>query len=129
MGVLFSSAELAPEKYWGKWTHIQKQDATYGAGGEKVKYLIIQPAGTVQSKGTITNSDGTTTSYDTGPIAVTGWKVQGPSVVYGGLVTGISKRLEITPLGQMHVLSDESAESMCAGSRSEVGVSETYRKL
>ena len=128
MGGLFSSAETAPQKYWGKWEHSKKANSTYGDGGTATKFLTIHTTGHIRSHGTITQADGTTTSYDTGAIAVTGWKEVGVSVVMGGFLQGIAKSLEISALGDMHVTTDESAEVMCAGGRETV-VSETYRKV
>lgn len=128
MGGLFSSAEDAPKRYWGKWEHNKKANSTYGDGCSATKVLTIHPNGTVRSHGTITQADGTTTSYDTGAIAVTGWKEKGVSIVMGGFLQGIAKSLEISAIGDMHVTTDESAEVMCAGGRETV-VSETYRKV
>lgn len=123
MGGIFSSAEEAPPRYFGKWVHTKK-----GTGKAiTTKTLIIQAAGTIRSMGTVTDEEGNTTMYDTGDIPCVGWAKEGASVVSGGFVSGISKKLHVTPLGHLHVTTDEAAETMCAGNRLEL-ITETYRK-
>jgi hypothetical protein len=131
MGGLFSNAELPAQIYWGTWTF--KKRGPVGKA-QVAKQIIIYPNGTVCCKGIITDADGNTSKYDTGAIQVNGWVDPGssfePSLIMGGVFTGISKRLQMSPLGDLHVLTDESAESMCVSGRAaaEPMVAETYRK-
>ena len=112
MGGLFSKAELPAQIYWGTWTF--KKRGPVGKA-QVAKQIIIYPNGTVCCKGIITDADGNTSKYDTGAIQVNGWVDPGssfePSLIMGGVFTGISKRLQMSPLGDLHVLTDESAES------------------
>ena len=128
MGGFFSTPSKPAQIYWGKWSHEKKNH-----NGKVIasKILIIHPNGSVRSMGVITDEDGTSSSFDTGDIQVDGWVEPGdqyrPSIITGGFLTGISKKIQMTPLGDLHVVTDESAESLCAGGRTEP-LNETYHK-
>ena len=128
MGGLFSTPETPPERYRGKWFH--EKTANMGVHG-KVKTsttLTIKPNGTVRNEKTVEtciDEDTIVSRSDTGDVQVTGWKdttnedgtTDHHHMIYGGFFVGISKRLEITPMGKMHVLTDDEAESTCGGNR------------